>query len=129
MFARFCIIALGSLPDAPAGLFPLSYSIPFYFQASPLVFLLVCFHLSNVGWESWLLFGLLKGIRDNITTNELLNGHRYDYLQHSVTGAFYNPFNRGNFISNLKDLITPSVDWHHLYHLPSRNNNNQHLLC
>jgi len=116
MFTRFCLIALGSIPDAPNFL-PANQSIPFYFSTAPLLFLLCMFHLSNLGWQGWLLYSLFTGIKDNVTTNESMNGWRYPYLKHPRTGEYHNVFNRG-FVNNFKEIISPSIDWYHLYFIP-----------
>jgi len=116
LFARFCIVDLLSVSGAPPFL-PANYSIPFYFEREPLLVLLAIFHGVNVGWQSWLLYNLIIGIRDNVTTNEVMNGQRYDYLKDPVTGQWHNPFNRG-FLENFKDLLSPSIDWFHFYSLP-----------
>lgn len=75
------------------------------------------FHIANVLWQGWLLYNLLKGVRDNITTNELLNGHKYSYLRHPITGQWNNPFDKGAYL-NIMDLLAPSIDYFHLYQLP-----------
>jgi len=119
MFFRLAWITLFSIPDSPESLLPLNYSVPIYFEKEPLIFLLTFFHLMNIGWLSSLLYSLLNGIiRNNMTTNEYLNGTRYDYLKHPQTGEFYNPFNKGP-TNNLKELLFPTIDWYHLYHLKS----------
>jgi len=117
LFIKFCFESLSLLPESPS-LLPLNHSIPFYFEAEPLICLLAFFHLSNLSWQAWLLYGLVWGIKNNITTNEILNAHRYDYLKDPRNGKFFNPFNKG-FINNFLDLIPPHThDWYHMYFLP-----------
>jgi hypothetical protein len=99
---------------------PLNISIPFYFESEPLVFLLMTFHLLNIFWQGHLLWNLIKGIRNNLTTNEYINQNRYPYLKNS-SGEFYNPFDRG-LINNVKDVIAPYIDYYQLYHLNIREN-------
>jgi palmitoyltransferase len=117
LFVKFCTETLFAYPEAPTVL-PLNVSIPFYYEHEPLIMVLLFFHVSNLGWQSWLVYGLVSGIYKNITTNEMLNGHRYDYLKHPITGKFFNPFNLG-FVKNLMDIIPPhAYDWHRLYFVP-----------
>lgn len=115
-FIRVCSLALGSIHDAP-NFFPINKSIGYYYETEPLIVLLIFFHSVNVFWQAWLLYSLLQGVRKNETTNEVLNGSRYDYLKDPETKQFKNPFNRG-LVNNIKDLVSPDINWYRLYHLP-----------
>jgi len=68
-------------------------------------------------WEVMLLNTLLYGVKNNLTTNEMGNRHRYHYLLDS-TGMPRNPFDKG-FEANVKELIWPTIDWYNFYNLPN----------
>eukprot|EP01114_Cavostelium_apophysatum_P013776 TRINITY_DN3414_c0_g1_i1.p1 TRINITY_DN3414_c0_g1~~TRINITY_DN3414_c0_g1_i1.p1 ORF type:complete len:598 (-),score=111.98 TRINITY_DN3414_c0_g1_i1:37-1830(-) len=117
LFLRFSALALASLHEAPP-FFPANHSIPFYFSNEPLIVVLFFFHAGNVFWQSYLLYSLLQQVRVNTTTNEVINGGRYDYLRDPQNPAkFKNPFDRG-LQYNVKDIVDPAIDWYHLYHVP-----------
>lgn len=115
-FLRFCFIALTSLPGAPF-VFPANHSIPFYFENEPTIVLLIFFHSINVFWQSWLIFSLLRAVVNNETTNETINGPRYEYLRDPDTGKSKNPFNQ-SLSFNVKDILNPAIDWYHIYSVP-----------
>lgn len=114
MFFRFACIYLSSLSEAPSFI-PINVSIPFYYTQEPWIFTLAIFHLNNIFWLSFLMFGLMRGISENITTNESINSNRYAYLKDAF-GRYSNPFNRG-FVNNALELLHPTIDWYHLYFL------------
>jgi len=116
IFAHLVVSAFLSLPDSPS-IIPLNQSIPFYYTSEPLMFMIVLFHFSNICWQTWLFLGLVRGASSNITTNETIHAHKYEYLRHPQTGKFHNPFDKG-LVHNFKDLMSPIIDWFHLYHLP-----------
>jgi len=125
LFFRFAILYLTSMTGAPS-IIPINVSIPFYYTKEPLIFMLSIFHFNNICWLSFLLYSLIGGIRENITTNESINSHRYEYLKDPSTGQYKNPFNRG-FANNVLDLLHPSIDWYSLYFLKNKNHNNLNL--
>ena len=43
----------------------------------------------------------------NLTTNEKLNIHRYDYLK-DTRGSFHNPYNRG-FVKNWMEFLNMTL--------------------
>lgn len=49
-----------------------------------------------------ILFQTYQAVQ-NITTNERLNSHRYDYMKDG-NGKFLNPFDQG-FVKNLKEFF------------------------
>jgi len=118
LFFRYCIMYLMSVENGPVSLIPLNRSIPFFFEQEGIVCLLACFHFMNTVWISYLVLGLSNGIRHNLTTNEFMHADKYDYLKDS-SGYFYNPFDAG-VIQNIKELVFPTTDWYHLFHLPKR---------
>jgi hypothetical protein len=109
---------MASLSGAPSFI-PINVSIPFYYSKEPFLFMLTIFHFNNICWLSFLLYSLIGGIRENITTNESINSHRYAYLRDPFTGQYSNPFNRG-FVNNVLELLHPSTDWYRLYFLNNR---------
>jgi len=119
MFIRYAFIVLTAIPDIPS-LLPLNHSIPFYFESNPFLVLLICFHALNILWELLLLHGLISGIVHNFTTNESMNGHRYEYLNQAHLGQRRSPFNHGCF-NNVKELLFPSVNWFSTYSLADLN--------
>ena len=63
--------------------------------ARPLPFVLGLTQAAGIVYNSFLLGRAALGAATNITTNEELNQHRYDYLQGGHGGAFLNPFDQG----------------------------------
>jgi hypothetical protein len=53
-----------------------------------------------------LFFSHFNLIRFNYTTNELINKHRYMYLQ-NVHGYFDNPFTKTSLVANLLEVFFP----------------------
>jgi len=115
IFSFFCLIFLSSIPDRPTWL-PLNVSLPFIYFSEPAILALCIFHMLNVWWQGYLFYSLVRGIKVNLTTNEIINMSRYDYLK-DTEGYFVNPFNEG-WSNNFRDYIVhPTRDWYHLYHL------------
>jgi len=114
-FAHLCCSGFLSLVDAPP-LLPLNRSISYFYASEPLMFTTLLFHIANIIWQTMLLQSLLRGAKVNITTNESIHPHKYDYFRHPQTGRFHNPFDQGTW-NNFKDIVSPVVDWFHLYHL------------
>ena len=114
-FYLFFLLDFSYMENGPSFL-PLNLSLPFYFTADTLLFLLTIFHINNILWLSYLLFSLSLGIKVNTTTNESMNGSRYDYLRHPVSGDYRNPFDKG-LKQNIMDIIQPSINYYKLYKL------------
>ena len=54
-------------------------------------------------------------IAGNLTINELLNSHRYDYLRRD-DGSFYNRFDRGPLANYLQFCSGRAVPWDEVFH-------------
>ena len=54
-------------------------------------------------------------IAGNLTINELLNSHRYDYMRRD-DDTFYNRFDRGPAANCLQFWRSPQVAWDDMYH-------------
>jgi len=66
-------------------------------------------------WVCCLLFMQLKQVADDLTTNEAMNGHRYDYLANGMS-----PWSRG-CLRNLWYFFVPGADktdWTKVFSLP-----------
>lgn len=124
MFARLIWVTLSYVEDAPSFI-PINYSIPYLFNAEPLLCILFVFHCFNVGWQIHLVYGLALGVKKNMTINETLNFRRYDYFRNPQNpNQFHNPFDKGSFIKNLKALIFPEEDWFTLFTLSQYSHSN-----
>jgi palmitoyltransferase ZDHHC13/17 len=67
--------------------------------ASPRIWTLLVFHLLNGFWELSVLALQLQCAVANLTTNELINRHRYEYFNGG------NPFDRGT-VRNVLEMLT-----------------------
>jgi ankyrin repeat protein len=114
-FVRLCYLALSSLPETKVTTWSL---FVYWYNAEPALFLLLLLFLAQAIWESILITRQLHCIVSNLTTNEIFNRKRYDYLKGS-NGEFYNPFDRGlqKNILEFFGLIQPLYDWDNLYTL------------
>jgi len=88
-----------------------SYWAMFWFLAEhePFLWAMLLWHISNMTWMIPLFLQHCYQISFNITTNEMWNSHRFEYLKEETTGAFFNAFDRG-FLGNLREafLDTPA---------------------
>lgn len=110
-----CFVVLSSLPETkPTGWAQLMY----WFTTEPAIFLLMSLFLLHAVWEVLFIRNQLQSIISNLTTNELVNYKRYDYLKGSQ-GEFFNPFDRGvqKNVYEFFGLIRPQYDWDNLYSL------------
>jgi len=116
----FCwIVWLGLCSELDiTSLFPIFDTITYIYENRPLLIVLCFFNLTFAIWQILLLGQLGNGIRLNITTNEFMNQHRYEYFKHPKSGRTYYPFNRGMY-NNFWEVIKPTVDWFHVFHMPS----------
>ena len=80
-------------PNAPT-FFPLKDSIFYHFNNEPWVFCMLIYHILNFAWETPVFLTQVRAVVKNITSNEMINQHRYAYLNNS-NGQFFNPFDRG----------------------------------
>jgi len=111
-FSKFCWMYLVSDPNAPS-VFPLNRSILYFWRNEALVTSILFLHLSNFAWELMVLYGQIKGILMNLTTNEQINIHRYQYLK-DTRGVYFNPYNLGT-LNNIANFFCSHVNWFELY--------------
>merc|ERR1712217_634536 len=73
----------------------------------PLLVLLVILHFITAPWVCLLTYQHLRMVSANITTNEMMNVHRYKHFWITSSGPqkkFRNPFNKGGFFQNHLDF-------------------------
>lgn len=118
---KIVIYYVAALPHAPNTIFPLTTNVALMWHSAPLIFFAGLSHIAQLPWEAVSLFNLWYCIKAGLTYNETQNGNRYAYLK-SASGYNYNPFDTYSFFSNLKEFISPSIDYFNLYFLQENMN-------
>jgi len=70
----------------------------------PWMYAMLCWHLFHYFWMIPLWFQQTYQVLTNLTTNEIWNAKRYDYLKDPDTGSFFNPYDQG-MVENIKEVF------------------------
>jgi hypothetical protein len=66
-----------------------------------------------------MVYQQFKNISENLTYNETVNLKNYKIFW--TNERFWNPFDKGSKLSNVKEFFNPSVDWKKMYRLNAGN--------
>lgn len=120
-FVKITISYLSALPESPS-FSHLIYFLVFHFHHNRFLLVFIGFHLFQFAWQTFAIFSFFSfSIRYNLTTNEQMNGFRYQYLKNPYTGEPFNPFHRG-WKQNFEEFLNASSQveyWSNLYFLPA----------
>jgi len=73
-------------------------------ENEPFLWATTMWHLFHMCWMFPLWFQQTYQVTHNVTTNEIWNAKRYDYMKDPNSGVFKNPYDHGT-IENLKELF------------------------
>lgn len=73
----------------------------------PLLTIITILHCLTAPWVLMLLLHQLRLVATNMTTNEMMNAHRYEHfwITNGMTKAFRNPFDKGGKVRNCLDFF------------------------